>query len=332
MTVSIPERAGATADVFRTEILPAGQPVVFRGLVADWPVVAAGRRSAGALCDYLERFDAGRPVIAVYGPPELEGRLFYNDDLSGFNFQRGLAPLSETLNVLRRQQRPAPAVAVQAVPARDYLPGFDAENPFPLMPDVEPRLWLGTAVTVAAHHDPSENIACVAAGRRRFTLFPPEQVANLYPGPFELTPAGATISMVSFDAPDFARHPRFAEALEAAQTAELEPGDAIYIPYHWWHHVRSLDAANLLVNYWPAPAQIRPPPRDALMLAMLSIKDLPRAQREAWRVLFEHYVFEKDGPPGAHLPANRRGILDTPSPETVRALCAALHRSLDGEP
>ena len=30
----------------------------------------------------------------------------------------------------------------------------------------------------------------------------------------------------------------------SAQTAELEPGDAIYIPYFWWHHVRSLTGFN----------------------------------------------------------------------------------------
>ena len=55
---------------------------------------------------------------------------------------------------------------------------------------VPPRLWLGNAIKVATHYDQMENIGIVVTGRRRFTLFPPEQVANLYMGPIELTPAG----------------------------------------------------------------------------------------------------------------------------------------------
>ncbi len=58
------------------------------------------------------------------------------------------------------------------------------------------------------------------------------------------------MSLVQLHAPDFDRFPRFREALDAAVTAELEAGDAIYIPPLWWHHVQSLEPFNLLVNYW----------------------------------------------------------------------------------
>ena len=56
--------------------------------------------------------------------------------------------------------------------------------------------------------------------------------------------------MVHVTAPDFARFPRFAKALEVAQVAELSPGDAIFIPRDWFHHVEALDRFNVLVNYW----------------------------------------------------------------------------------
>ena len=53
------------------------------------------------------------------------------------------------------------------------------------------------------------------------------------------TIAGQPISMVDLDDPDFERFPKFREALRHALVAELEPGDAIYIPALWWHGVQA---------------------------------------------------------------------------------------------
>jgi oxalate decarboxylase/phosphoglucose isomerase-like protein (cupin superfamily) len=58
------------------------------------------------------------------------------------------------------------------------------------------------------------------------------------------------VSMVHVTAPDFERHPRFAEAMKVAQVSELSPGDAIFIPRDWYHHVEALERFNMLVNYW----------------------------------------------------------------------------------
>lgn len=325
------ELTDMTPRRFRDEVLPGARPVILRGLVSDWPVVAAGR-SGQTLAAYIKTFDTGTPVGAMFGPPTIRGRFHYNDDISGFNFRRGPVKLSAALDLLIEYEAEAapPSLAVQSVPVRENLPGFEARNPMPLLGDmVEPRVWIGNAVTVAAHHDPSENIACVVAGRRRFTLFPPEQVANLYMGPFELTPAGPTVSMVDFDAPDPIRYPRFEEAMKQALVADLEPGDALYIPYLWWHHVRSTERFNMLVNYWWAPSENgRGRPTDALMHAILAVRDLPPSHREAWRVLFDHYVFETDGPAADHLPSQRRGVMGVLDPGMVRAVRTAIARTL----
>lgn len=328
----IQQWTGVTPEIFAREILPAGQPAVFRGLVRDWPVVQAGRARPDALASYLKRLDRGAPLRAITGGPEIEGKFFYSDDLSGLNFRGAASTLSQALDrLLAHADDPRPeAFALQSVAAREAVPGFEAENRLDLVPPgTAPRLWLGARATVVAHYDNADNIACVAAGRRRFTLFPPDQVGNLYPGPFELTPAGAVVSLADPAAPDLERHPRFARALEAALTAELEPGDAVYIPYLWWHDVRSLEPVNLLVNYWwsPLPAG-RSEPRDALLLAILTIKALPEPQRSAWRAMFDHYVFERDGPAGAHLPAHRRGVLGDMDDEMLQAVRASLAQAL----
>jgi hypothetical protein len=75
-------------DKFRDEIYPRDRPAVSRGLVNDWPAVREGHKSPQALCDYIKSFDLGRPIQTAVGPPEIKGRLFYNDGVDGFNYER----------------------------------------------------------------------------------------------------------------------------------------------------------------------------------------------------------------------------------------------------
>jgi hypothetical protein len=306
------EAGDFSAALFHEEIVPAYRPVVVRGLVRDWPATRAASEGGEALATYLKRFDCGVPLVTKTAPAAVAGRFAYDATVTGFNYHKDSMKVGDALDrlvALSKEESP-PAFAIQSARARRYFPGFHRENRLPMLPDsIAPRLWIGNAVIVAAHYDPTENIACCVAGRRRFTLFPPEQVRGLYPGPFELTPAGPIVSMVDFDAPDPARFPLFAEAIAASQVVELEPGDALYIPSLWWHHVRSLDRINLLVNFWwKVAANTQEVGTEALLLAMMSIKNLPDSRRDAWRALFSHYVFGDDGPPGTHLPPERRGV------------------------
>ena len=302
------------------------EPAVMRGLVSDWPIVRASG-SAGASA-YLRGLAGDAPVHFMRAGPEVEGRLHYEQGVSGRNFQRVEATLADLLDALEAEAekgRPD-ALALQGLPATEHLPGFARDHVLPLLPPaVIPRLWIGNAAKVAIHHDPSENVACVAAGRRRFTLFPPEQVGNLYMGPFHATPAGTQVSLVHVTDPNLERFPKFERALQSALVAELEPGDALYIPYQWYHHVEALEPFNVLVNYWwdAAPAGIGSP-WDVMMHAMMSLRLLPPDQRRAWRAMFDHYVFQSGGDPGAHLPEAARGILGLPTAQGL----AQMRRSL----
>jgi len=300
------------AAAFR-EIRGANQPAVLRGLASDWPAVAAAKRSDEELIAYLRRFPSSHPVPHIVGAPEIEGRFLYTDDLQDLNFKRGMSPLGPFLDwLLRQRQNPRPyAVAVQSQDVPNLLPGFERENRVDLVrPDVVPRAWIGNRIRVAPHYDLTENVGVVVAGRRRFTLFPPDELKNLYVGPIELTPAGTPVSLVDPVNPDLDRFPKFAEALERAQTAELGPGDAIYIPFYWWHGVDSLEPVNLFINYWwNDKLEGAGNPYDALVYALYAIKVLPPEQRAVWRNVFDHYIFETDGDPAEHLPPDARGIL-----------------------
>lgn len=316
---------------FDAEIRPARQPVVFRGLAADWPAVRASGMGDDAVIAYLRRFSHDRPVNAIVGEPAIKGRFFYSEDLTGLNFVRGVSPLGPFLDrLLRERDRPTGyAMAVQSTPAPELLPGFAEENAVPLA-DGAPRLWLGTALRVATHFDLMENVGIVVTGRRRFTLFPPEQVGNLYMGPLELTPAGTPISLVDPEAPDLARFPRYAEAARHAQRVELAPGDGLYIPFHWWHAVESLAPVNLFANYWWNPARSDLlNPHDAMLHAMFSVGGLPDDQRAAWRTMFDHLVFRRNGDPAEHLPEAARGVLGGASPERVRIARDTLQVALE---
>lgn len=328
---AIPEYPGRDAATLGAGIFAAERPAVLRGLVEHWPAARAGAESPARLVRYLAGFGGGSPVDAIMTPPEVHGRVFYDASMSGFNFVRNRLPLVAVAEQVLRYasfEQP-PAVAAQSALLRDCLPGFSEANRLELLPpQVLPRIWLGNAITTPTHLDEWNNIGCVVAGRRRFTLFPPEQIANLYVGPLDFAPTGAPMSLVPLHAPDFTRFPRFRAALAAAMSAELGPGDAIYIPPLWWHHVESLERFNVLVNYWwHAQGGARAETAagfDALLHAILSLRRLPAGTRQAWRALFDHYVFTAGDEVTAHIPAARRGLLGDLAAGDAAALRAQL--------
>ena len=312
----IEELQAADPESFDTEIVAAGQPVVIRSLVKDWRCVNEGRDAAG-LSAYLRNLDEGVPVYTIAAPPEAGGRFFYSDDLRDLNFKRGQVPLTQVLDQLMAQldDDQAHTIAVQSLPVRDVLPGFESDNPMPLL-DGAPTMWIGNRGKVAPHYDVHRNVACVVAGRRHFTLYPPAQIVNLYPGPILGAPGGVPISMVDIWNPELDKHPGYAEAMEAALEATLEPGDAIYIPSLWWHAVESLERINVLVNYWWGGIDDSGvSPNDSLLHAMVTIAGLDDNQRRAWRDYFDYYVFRSDKDPTAHLPDRLQDITTSLGPD-----------------
>jgi hypothetical protein len=249
----VAEWKAPTPEQFRAEIVRRGRPVVLRGVALHWPLVAAAREDAHRAMAMLAANASDALADILRADPEEGGRFHYTSDGASLNFIRGRCNLPGILAGLREQEKAARpfAMVAQGMIAERFTPGFAKAHPMPLVPaSAEPRLWIGNASKVATHNDPIDNVAVVGAGRRRFTLFPPEAEANLYMGPAHPTPAGTPVSMVHATAPDLDRFPLFAAALESAQQAELSPGDAIFIPRDWFHHVEALDRFNVLVNYW----------------------------------------------------------------------------------
>ena len=311
---------GVSAEAFAA-VVWAEAPVVIKGLLDAWPALAAGRNSASRMNAYLAAMDVGRLARVMEAPAASGGRFGYGPDLREFAFSQRQARITETLARIERQigDPDASFVAIQMLPLASHMPEFVRQNPLSLLPSqVLPRLWIGGQVRTQTHNDRDHNLACVVAGHRRFVLFPPSQVANLYIGPLDNPPP---LSLVDPEAPDLSRFPRYRQAYAAAQVAYLEPGDALFVPKYWWHHVTSLARYNAMVNYWWGDmATGLERANDVFLTALLALKDLPPGERAYWKAMFEAYVFAADGQATAHIPDVLKGALGPMSPSFRAAL------------
>lgn len=318
------------------ELMAAGQPVLLKGLVRAWPLTRTSSPHQAA--EYLKSFYQGRRVVAFVARPELAGRFGYTADATRLDFQSERGLLGEYLDrVLNHiDDVSAPSIYIGSTDVDLHLPGLRAANDLVLnhaMFQASPPMvgaWIGNRTTALAHHDMSHNVACVAVGRRRFTLFPPEQVENLYPGPLEPTPGGQVVTMTDINAPDFTRFPKLREALSAAQAAEMEPGDALFYPALWWHQVEALESFNVMINYWwnTSPAWMDTP-QNTLLHALLSLRDRSEQEKRAWRAMFDYYVFGAADKAAAHLPQAARGNLAPLDEDMARRLRAKLLERLN---
>lgn len=323
----------ADPQSFRAGVAAKCQPVVLRGACAEWPATKAAAQSWISLADYLRQFDTGTSAQAFVGPPSINGRYFYSDDLTAFNFERLSMPLSQALDRMEAAARDPqqPSIYFGSVRAEDHVPRFVEHNHLAIVPSsTGARLWVGNASFVSCHYDTFDNVACVVAGRRRFTLYPPDAVADLYVGPIDFTMAGPPVALAAGSEPGDSRFPKFETIRDRAIIAEIGPGDALYLPKLWWHQVEAIDPLNLLVNYWWDAFSAGPDaPYTAMMLAMIAIGERPAAERAAWSAFFDHYVFRPNGHPLAHLPVERHGILG-PLKENYGRIRARVMQTLRG--
>lgn len=311
-------RVESFADIDFERLIDAQTPMIFKGLAANLPLVKAGLVSASAAMDHLRPFYGGKPLLVFKGDPSIRGRFGYTADVDDFNYTAEHMALDRLFGLLleHRDDPDPPSFYCGSTDIDTFLPGLLASDGLPLAGDmftqnaVLKSIWMGNRTTACAHFDISHNIAVCMAGHRRFTLFPPDQIYNLYPGPLEPTPGGQAISMVDFTRPDFAAFPRFREAQAAARLAELAPGDVLFYPSMWWHQVEALDRFNILINYWwnTTPAFIDSP-MNTLLHGLLSLRGRPAAEKAAWRAVFDYYLFGPPGDAADHLPAVAQGPL-----------------------
>lgn len=320
------------------EVFAGAEPVILKAAVSGWPMVRAGSESAEKLVGMLAGCYDRKPVIVYEGDPSIKGRFAYNEDVSGFNFRAEQRDLVEVLKLILdgREKAERPYYYMNSILMDQTFPGLEKENTlafnhpvFETYPHIT-KIWIGNESTASAHFDIPRNIACCVLGNRRFTLFPPDQIRNLYPGPLSPTPGGQVVTMADLKNPDLEKFPRLEAALEAAVIADLEPGDALYYPSMWWHEVDAMDAFNVMVNYWWVDSpRYMGDPMEVMMHAMLGLRDRPDSEKRAWRELFDYYIFGDADLPRAHLPEQARGALADMNESNARRIRAAVSQSLN---
>ena len=320
------------------QLFAAEGPIILRGLVSDWSLVKAGEQSPGKAMEILQSHSSKKPVGVYIAPPEAEARFFYNQDCTGFNYQSKYLQLSDIFAQIREaENNPDHSYYyMNSLTLDNCFPGLRADNDLSFdhqaFTNNQPlsKVWVGTESIAAAHYDVPSNLACCVLGARRFTLFPPEQIHNLYPGPLEPTPGGQVITMVDLKNPDFERFPRVRRALEAAVVVDLQPGDAVYYPSMWWHQVEALSPFNMMINFWwlRSPAYMGNP-MDIVMHAIMGIRDRPEAEKNAWREVFEYYIFGPADTPREHLPTSIQGALGELDYDSIRRLRALVKNKLN---
>lgn len=331
---SVPVIEGMNQEEFRASIVPAYRPVILKGLVENWALVNQGRNDPCAALTAISEIVPNHSIEIFSASSDIKGWFAYTDDFKGFNFDRQRTTLHEFAERLIAESsnvKPS-ALFSSAIPVRDGLWPLAKACPPPLI-DFETEmlrsLWVGNRTRTAAHWDLPQNFACVIAGQRRFTLFPISAAKNLYIGPQEFTLSGQATSQVDFHHPDLEQFPKFTEALSEAQVAELEPGDVLYVPSLWIHHVETLDPIGIMMNFWwrDGPAHLVTP-KLTLYHALLTLRDMPTHEKQAWRDLFDHYIFEMNGDPMAHLPEEAKGLFGKSTPQKLEQIRRMLIQSL----
>jgi [protein]-arginine 3-hydroxylase / protease len=150
-----------------------------------------------------------------------------------------------------------------------YLAQNDLQSFPSLLPDIQPpelcfqcgdgklyssMLWLGPRGCISPlHYDPLDNLLVQLVGRKRVTLITSDtNPQRLYVGAEHEQQYNT--SAVNVEDPDSVAHPLFfgdgiTTNIVRRSTSDLLPGDALFIPSKWWHHVRSLDLS-ISVNFW----------------------------------------------------------------------------------
>lgn len=221
------------ADTFEQDIIRSRRPVVVRGWLDSWDALRKW-----SLDYFADRCGSNEVRLRYIGRDDVEFRALYRETTvrewlaalargEGDELYLAEAPLGQTF--------PQVVSDIQGYP-------YGNQNPAGL------NLMMGTTTYAPMHfHAKHDAVAAMVVGTKQFILFSPQDSRHLYPQPwYGRDMSFSNVDLSDPDEVDLERFPRFTKAKGLECT--LTPGDALFIPMHWWHAVRGGGEFNVLLT------------------------------------------------------------------------------------
>ena len=227
----VERRANLSRDEFRDQYYAANRPVIIQNLMTDWKAMTAWTP------DYLKSVAGDQTVEVMTGRNadpnyEMNGRKHRTE--MRFADYVDMVYSGKVTN------------DYTMVPHNEFLQRADAQ---PLLKDFSsfPKylnpaavaqqcfLWFGPGGTVTPlHHETRNSVMAQVIGRKRYRLIPAAQWQYVYH-------SKGVFSEVDCERPDLIRFPKFRNA--TLTDIVVGPGEVLFMPVGWWHHVRALDVS-----------------------------------------------------------------------------------------
>ncbi len=238
-----------TRDEFETVVRTADAPTLITGGMDDWSSIDTWRTP-----DRLEEL-LGEDAT-VFCRRVVQDATTYTEDFIPYRFGDFLhevysigdsdhyltqALVFEPVGFLRKVIRDSFPGLLQVLEQDCALPPFIERHEL-----AEGIMWMGSGEqTTPLHYDPAENLNCTIMGRKRWILFPPDEAENLMIDG-NIGKDGMLSSLDALIADGQWR----GGPIERAYDVETAPGQILYMPAGWSHHVLSSREPSAAINFW----------------------------------------------------------------------------------
>lgn len=227
LPIEIPRREKLSGAAFLAEYYCTNRPVIITGMLDDWPARQKWN------CGWLRQHFAEREVEVQFGR-EVDANYEKNSIAHKKKMRFGeyidwveRGPSNDfymTANNDSANRVQLAELWQDILPLPDYLDPAAAGAGF---------FWFGPAGTITPlHHDLTNNFMAQISGRKRVKLISVAETARL-------ANSRHCFSEIDLRQPDLTRFPAFA-GVPVAECI-LHPGEILFLPVGWWHHVEGLD-------------------------------------------------------------------------------------------
>jgi len=254
-------------------------PIIIKGVIDDWPAVAASDRRWNDPSYLLKATLGGRRLV----PVEL-GRSYTDADwsqrimtFSEYMDSHLLQPKQERTGYLAQHDL---FTQIPSLSADTNTPDYCYTTPPPpkslsstvkvdMLDEPLRNAWLGPAGTISPlHTDPYHNILCQVVGHKYIRLYAPSETTKLYPrgiddtgvnmentSHVDISLAKTLYASSEQDQLNGMEKQKFEEQYPLFKDARciegvLGPGECLYIPVGWWHYVESLSTSFSMSFWW----------------------------------------------------------------------------------